>query len=128
MTLLRQTAVPLNEETILLDLHVVYHGQVEFIAFNKWQEAKTGADWLGSFASADGNQSMIILIQAKRLDDAERICLRINHYIGKRKPPVRRLDQLLATATAQGVPALYAFYNHLSQDEPYNANVRITAA
>jgi hypothetical protein len=111
--------LPFNEETItetiLLDLTTAYPGNVQVVAFNKSQEATTGADWLWSFVSADGSQSLTILVQAKRLEDREQIYSGIDRNIGKRTPPVRQIDQLLATATAQGVPALYAFYNHLSQ-------------
>ncbi len=102
-------------ETILLDLQTDYPGHVEVVAFNKRQEAKTGADWLWSFVSADGSRSLTMLVQAKRLEDVEQVYRGINRTIGKRLPPVRQIDQLLDTARQQGVPAFYAFYNHLSQ-------------
>ena len=111
--------LPFNEETItetiLLDLQIAYPGHVRVIAFNKIQEANTGADWLWSFINVSGSQSFTMLVQAKRLEDAEQIYSGINRYIGKRSPPTRQIDQLLATAKAQGVPALYSFYNHVSQ-------------
>ncbi|MBB3034687.1 DUF6615 family protein [Alteriqipengyuania lutimaris] len=102
-------------ETLLLDLESEYPGSVQVVAFNKTQEAKTGADWLWSFVSADGNRSLTMLVQAKRLEDAEENYPGIKRNIGRRPPPVRQIDQLIATATAQGVPALYAFYNHVGQ-------------
>lgn len=115
----KTAGLPFNEETItetiLLELTTAYPGDVQVVAFNKKQEAKTGADWLWSFVCADGSQSLTMLVQAKRLEDAERIYSGINRNIGTRTPPVRQIDQLLATATAQGVPALYAFYNHVSK-------------
>lgn len=115
----KAASLPFNEETItetlLLDLKTGYPGHVQLVAFNKSQEAKTGADWLWAFVSADGSQSLTMLVQAKRLEDAERIYAGINRNIGKRTPPVRQIDQLLATARTQGVPALYAFYNHVGQ-------------
>jgi len=115
----KAAGLPFNEETItetiLLDLQIAYPGHVQVVAFNKSQEAKTGADWLWSFVSADGSQSLTMLVQAKRLEDAEQIYSGINRNIGKRTPPVRQIEQLLATANAQRVPALYAFYNHVSQ-------------
>ncbi|HRO13210.1 DUF6615 family protein, partial [Amaricoccus sp.] len=84
------------------------------IAFNKAREAATGADWLWSFVRADGGQSLTMLVQAKRLEDAEQVYQGINRNIGKRTPPIRQIDQLLATAQSQGVPAIYAFYNHVT--------------
>lgn len=115
----KAAGLPFNEETItetvLLELATAYPGLVQVVAFNKTQEAKTGADWLWSFVSADGSQSLTMLVQAKRLEDTDRIYSGINRKIGKSMPPVRQIDQLLATATAQGVPALYAFYNHVKQ-------------
>ncbi|QFS97415.1 hypothetical protein FIV06_08280 [Labrenzia sp. THAF191b] len=114
----KSSRLPFNEETItetiLLDLKTAYPGQVQVVAFNKAQEAKTGADWLWSFVNVHGTQSLTILVQAKRLEDAEQIYKGINRNIGKRTPPVRQIDQLLATARNQGVPALYAFYNHVT--------------
>lgn len=115
----KASGLPFSEETvtetILLDLATSYPGHVQVVAFNKSQEAKTGADWLWSFVSARASQSMTMLVQAKRLEDAEQTYSGINRNIGKRTPPVRQIDQLLATAQAHGVPALYVFYNHVSQ-------------
>lgn len=114
----KTAGLPFNEETItetiLLDLQTAYPGHVQVVAFNKSQEAKTGADWLWSFINGDGSLSLTMLVQAKRLEDAEKNYAGINRNIGTLTPPVRQIDQLLATATANGVPALYAFYNHLS--------------
>lgn len=101
-------------ETILLDLKTRYPGHVQIVAFNKAQEAATGADWLWSFVSADGSKSLTMLVQAKRLEDAERIYRGIARKIGTRSPPVRQIDQLIATARSQHVPAIYAFYNHVT--------------
>lgn len=115
----KAAGLPFNEETItetlLLDLQTGYPGRVQLVAFNKNQEAKTGADWLWSFVSADGSRSQTMLVQAKRLEDDEQDYPGINRNIGKRTPPIRQIEQLLATAKAHGVPALYAFYNHLGQ-------------
>lgn len=113
----KTSGLPFNEETItetiLLDLKTMYPGQVQVVAFNKTQEATTGADWLWSFVSAHGNQSMTMLVQAKRLEDAEQVYRGIARQIGNRTPPVRQIDQLLITARSQRVPAIYAFYNHV---------------
>ena len=101
-------------ETILLDLKTQYPGNVKVVAYNKPQEAKTGADWIWSFVSADRSRSAAMLVQAKRLEDAELEYPGINRNIGKRVPPVRQIDQLLDTARRLGIPAVYAFYNHVS--------------
>lgn len=115
----KAVGLPFNEEsiteTILLDLKTGYPGDVQVVAFNKIQEAQTGADWLWSFVSADSRYSLTMLVQAKRLEDTEQIYPGINRNIGKKTPPTRQIDRLLASAAAQGVPALYAFYNHVSQ-------------
>ncbi len=102
-------------ETILLDLQTNYPGHVQVVAFNKLEEAQTGADWLWSFVNANGSQSLTMLVQAKRLENSERSYLKLDQNIGKRTPPIRQIDQLLATAKQQNVPALYAFYNHVRQ-------------
>lgn len=101
-------------ETILLDLKTQYPGNVKVIAYSKPQEAKTGADWIWSFVSADRSKSATMLVQAKRLQDAELKYSGIKRKIGKRVPPVRQIDQLLDTARRLGIPAVYAFYNHVS--------------
>lgn len=101
-------------ETILLDLKTTYSGHVQIVAFDKTREANTGADWLWSFVSADGKRSFTMLVQAKRLEDAEQVYRGINRRIGKRSPPVRQIDQLRITARKEKVPAIYAFYNHVT--------------
>lgn len=101
-------------ETILLDLKTRYPGRVRVFAYSKPQEAKTGADWIWSFVSADRSRSATMLVQAKRLDDAELEYPGINRNIGKRTPPVRQIDQLLDTARRLSIPAVYAFYNHVT--------------
>jgi hypothetical protein len=101
-------------ETILLDLKTLYPGNVRVVAYNKPQEAKTGADWIWSFVSADRSRSATMLVQAKRLEDAELEYPGIKRNIGNRTPSVRQIDQLLDTARILGIPAIYAFYNHVS--------------
>lgn len=117
----KTVGLPFNEETItetiLLDLQTSYPGLVKVVAFNKSQEAKTGADWLWSFVNVDSSRSVTMLVQAKRLEDTEQVYPGINRKIGKRVPPVRQIDRLLDTARQHGVPALYAFYNHLSRED-----------
>lgn len=101
-------------ETILLDLKTSYPGSVQIIAFNKFQEAKTGADWLWSFVNSDGSQSFTMLVQAKRLEDKEQIYPKIKRNIGTRKPPIRQIDQLIKTSQQLGIRPAYIFYNHVS--------------
>lgn len=117
----KEAGLPFNEETItetiLLDLRFCYPGEVKLIAFNKIEEAKSGADWLWAFVSADGSQSFTMLVQAKRLNCAENVYSGINRNVGKANPPVRQIDRLLKTAAALGVPALYIFYNHVTKTD-----------
>lgn len=110
--------LPFNEETItetiLLDLALYYPGSAQVVAFNKTQEAATGADWIWTLVNADGSQSMTMLVQAKRLDDHEKVYKGINRKIGQRQPPVLQIDQLMNAAQYLRVPPIYAFYNHVS--------------
>lgn len=112
------SSLPFNEETItetiLLDLKTSYPGSVQIIAFNKSQEAKTGADWLWSFVNSDESQSFTMLVQAKRLEDKEQIYPKINRNIGNRKPSIRQIDQLISTGQQLGIQPAYIFYNHVS--------------
>ena len=114
----KRSNLPFNEETItetiLLDLKTSYPGSVQVIAFNKNQEANTGADWFWAFVNCDGSLSFNMLVQAKRLEDKEKNYPKIKRYIGKRNPPVRQIDQLINTAQHHNVPAAYIFYNHVS--------------
>jgi hypothetical protein len=52
------------------------------------------------------------LMQAKVLDDKDRLYSHIDRLIGN--TGVRQIDRLKKTAENRGVPALYAFYNHLN--------------
>lgn len=114
----KQAGLPFNEETItetlLLDMQQHYPGDVSIVPFTKSHEAETGADWLWSFISADSAYSQTMLVQAKRLANNEASYPGLYRLIGKRTPKVRQIDQLLGTAHKYGVPALYAFYNHVS--------------
>jgi hypothetical protein len=55
-----------------------------------------------------------MLVQAKVLDNWDQEYPHIDRKIGN--TGVRQIDQLLATAAARGIPAVYVFYNHL--DDP----------
>ena len=113
----KRAGLPYNEETItenmLLDLKLAYPGPVVIVPFSKAKEAKFGADWAWAFVSADGAWSLTMLVQAKRLDDREQAYKGIKRSVGIRMPPVRQIDQLIATAATYGIPPVYAFYNHL---------------
>lgn len=114
----KNASLPWQEETItdifIKNVKLGYPGPVEVIPFNKTLEGESGADWIWSFTNSDGSQSMTMLIQAKRLHDDETQYPQIDRNIGKRVPPVRQIDQLIAIATQYQISALYAFYNHLS--------------
>ena len=114
----KRSGLAFNEETItetiLLDLATGYPGDVQIVCFSKPREAETGADWLWSFINVDESLSLTMLVQAKRLGNAENVYHSLNRNVGNRKPPVRQIDQLLATAQGQDVPATYAFYNHVT--------------
>ncbi|WP_152566341.1 DUF6615 family protein [Lysobacter antibioticus] len=103
-------------ETILGDLANNYPGDLSIIAFNKREEGRVGADWAWAFISADGKYSIPMLVQAKLLDLSDVNYPEISRAIGRRKPAVRQIDRLIASAEELGWPALYAFYNHL--DDP----------
>lgn len=128
----KHAGLPYNEETItetiLLDLATSYPGNVSIVAYNKVQEAQTGADWLWSFISADGSHSFTMLVQAKRLDDAEQDYSGTNRNVGKIRPPVRQIDRLTTIAAAQGVQAAYAFYNHVSDQSRVPTTCRSLAS
>lgn len=104
-------------ENMLLDLKLTYPGNVQIVAFNKRQEAITGADWAWNFQSANGIWNQPMLVQAKRLDDDEIGYSSIDHQIGKVSPGMVRpfqIDRLITKANNYGFPAVYAFYNYLS--------------
>lgn len=114
----KSLAVPWGEEaitTILIrNLRSSYPGDIEVIPFSKPLEGETGADWIWSFENAGASASATMLVQAKRLDDAEARYPDIGRRVGTREPPVLQIEQLLATAAAHAIPAAYAFYNHVS--------------
>lgn len=101
-------------ETILMDLAMGYPGRVSILPFNKRQESKNGADWAWAFTSSDRRHVLPMLVQAKILDTTDHGYPEIGRTIGKKRPKVRQIDQLIATASQYRWPALYAFYNHLS--------------
>ena len=99
-------------ETFLLDLALTYPGKVLITPFNKRQEAVVGADWAWGFASSDLAYITPMLVQAKALDDEDYEYRELHRFIGSTSE--RQIDRLISTARAWGWPAIYAFYNHLS--------------
>lgn len=99
-------------ETILLDLATQNPLEIQIVPFNKYQEAKTGADWEWCFYDQSKTQFARMIIQAKVLDDKDHEYAHFDRKIGN--TGIRQIDRLLSTANARGVPALYVFYNHLS--------------
>jgi hypothetical protein len=99
-------------ETILLDLKLKYPGKLEIIPFTKPTEGKIGADWEWCFASHDHQFFQRMLVQAKVLDDPETEYAHIDRKIGN--TGIRQIDRLIDTSHRRGVPAVYAFYNHVS--------------
>jgi hypothetical protein len=100
-------------ETILMDLAVGFPGRLDIVQFTKNQEGKRGADRAWAFRNATGTQILPMLVQAKLLDPKDHAYPEIARLVGKKRPPVRQIDRLIATASSYGWPALYAFYNHL---------------
>jgi hypothetical protein len=101
-------------ETILMDLALSFPGRLAIVQFSKNQEAKLGADWAWAFRDATGTKNLPLLVQAKLLDGRDRLYPEIARLVGKKRPAVRQIDRLIATATSRRWPALYTFYNHLS--------------
>ena len=99
-------------ETVLLDLAQSFGGSVKIVPFNKSQEGKIGADWEWCFYDLDGSEFVRFLMQAKVLDNQDFAYSHIDRFIGNTN--VRQIDRLLATAQQRSIPALYAFYNHVS--------------
>ena len=116
----RETAkcvqMPFSEETItdtvLLDLGTHHPKELKIIPFNKHEEGKTGADWEWCFYDLSEQTYLPMLVQAKLLDDQEKRYSHINRTIGS--TGIRQIDRLLETSRKRGVPAIYVFYNHLS--------------
>ena len=115
----KQSGLPFSEETItetlLLDLATQNPLEILVQPFNKRQEGKIGADWEWCFYSKGRNRFVRTLVQAKVLDDSDDEYAHIDRKIGN--TTVAQIDQLLTTARRRGIPALYAFYNHLKDSK-----------
>ena len=118
----KRTGLHFNEETatelLLLGLESSYPGNVTIVPFNKTVESATGADWAWAFVDSDGVSCQRMLVQAKRLDDADKRYRQLRHKQNhpKRGSMASQMDQLIDTGRRLGLPPVYAFYNHL--DDP----------
>lgn len=99
-------------ETVLLDLASTLSHLVKIVPFNKSQEGKIGADWEWCFYDFNNSRFLRFMVQAKVLDDKDKAYAHIDRYIGN--TDVRQIDRLGETSLSRGVPAIYVFYNHLS--------------
>jgi len=99
-------------ENILLDIALANPRGIRIVPFTKKVESKTGADWEWCFWSPSKNQFTRMLVQAKRLDRRERRYSSIYQNIGK--STTRQIDRLIQRAGNRSIPAIYAFYNHLT--------------
>jgi hypothetical protein len=101
-------------ETVLQDLALTFPGRLTIRPFNKLEEGQNGADWAWAFVSADGKLSAAMLVQAKALDLKDKRYGKIDQKAAKSSGMVLQIDALLASAAKIGIPAVYAFYNHLT--------------
>lgn len=101
-------------ETLLLELATRNSSDITVVPFNKWQEGQNGADWEWCFHDPATRTFQRMIVQAKLLDDQEKGYSHIDRFIGS--TGVRQIDRLLTTSTELGIPALYVFYNHLSDE------------
>ena len=109
-----------NEETatevFLLELAEHFPGNAIIVPFTHWTEARTGADWAWGFVGPNGRAFQGMLVQAKRLDDGDRVYREVfsKSRVRGAKPPIRQIDRLISSSKLLGLPPVYAFYNHLT--------------
>lgn len=99
-------------ETVLLDIATANPLEIQVVPLNKRREGVIGADWEWLFFSRDRKKFLRTLVQAKVLDDSDSQYAHIDRSIGN--TGVLQIDRLLRVAGERGIPALYAFYNHLT--------------
>lgn len=107
---------PMSEETItesvLLDLQLALGVHLEVGTFTRWQESRvTGADWQWWFCDGLGDRMFGMRVQAKKLKLTK---AGVPYYDFAYKPrfsKVRQVDRLIARATQDRLPAVYALYN-----------------
>ncbi|WP_339706461.1 DUF6615 family protein [uncultured Sphingosinicella sp.] len=112
----KRTGFPFGEETvtetILMDLGSILSHSVHIVPFNKVEEGKVGADWEWCLYDHANNRYLRFLVQAKLLDDQDQLYAHVDRYIGN--SGVRQIDRLADTSKRRGVPAIYVFYNHVT--------------
>lgn len=112
----KSAGMPFGEESItdsvLLDLKIQNPNELKIFPFNKSQESKTGADWEWCFYDKRKSLFLPILVQAKLLDDKDAAYSHIDRMVGS--TGVRQIDRLLETSRMRRIPAIFVFYNHLS--------------
>ncbi len=99
-------------DTILMDLAETYPGSLTILPFTKYQEGRRGADWAWLFRDASGRQNLPMLVQAKALDFRDLEYREIKRLVGETDK--RQIDLLIENSELLGWPAIYMFYNHLS--------------
>lgn len=107
-------------ETVLLMLAMGNAATIKIIPFNKRQEGKIGADWEWCFFNSDRKKFFPMLVQAKVLDNNDHQYPHIDRFIGNTGK--KQIDRLLDSARRRGIPAIYAFYNHLKSSSRVNVN------
>ena len=109
-----------NEETatevLLLDLAGQFPGNVTTIPFSHSQKAQIGGDWAWPFVGPGGLPCQGMLVQAKRLDDRDRVYPELLYKGGQGGTGTAssQMERLIANGRRFGLPPVYAFYNHLS--------------
>lgn len=121
----KHTGMPFAEETItdtvLLDLATQNPNEIKIFPFNKRREGETGADWEWCFYDLRTSTFQRMLVQAKILDDKDRDYSHIDRVIGS--TGIRQIDRLIATSAARNTPAIFVFYNHVSDRNRIPAGV-----
>ena len=101
---------------LLLDLAGQFPGNVTIIPFSHSQEAQIDGDWAWAFVGPGGRPCQGMLVQAKRLDDRDRVypALLYKGGQGGTGTASSQMERLIANGRRFGLPPVYAFYNHLS--------------
>jgi hypothetical protein len=99
-------------ETILLELGTRHSREITILPFNKREEGRTGADWEWCFYAPRHHVRM--LVQAKVLDDEDRNYAHLDREIGS--SGVLQIERLISNAQSLAIPAVYVFYNHLTDE------------
>lgn len=101
-------------QQVLLDLAARHSDDIKIAQFRWGDEAQTGADWEWCFHDVGTKTYFRTLVQAKALNDQEIAYDHLDHTIGN--SGVQQIERLIDTAQKRQVPALYVFYNYLTDD------------